>query len=182
MKKFCPICHGACRADHIEKRVDHPLVTILKREMALGEWTGRNMAKTIGRDLMAVHYILKKGHGFSPKLNILTAMLYEVGITLHWTKILNWTPERRLHARPALVGVQTKPHTKIRRFKPHPMILELKACRIRQGVSMHDIEVVTGLNSSAISDMETGRVGDPHITTAQTYGMAVGMRLIYREI
>lgn len=182
MKKFCPICHGACLSDHIERHVDHPLVTRLKAEMAIGKWSYRRMGEAINRDPTAVSYILK-GHGFSPKIDILEAMLAQVGIMIRWAKLLNWEPSHRIHVTPSgRVGIQTKPYTKMRKHKPHPMILQLKERRLELALTMHDIEVAVDISASEISDMETGCIGNPHITTAQAYAQAVGLRLVYREV
>jgi hypothetical protein len=136
----------------------------------------------IGRHPTATHYILREGHGFSPKIGILTDMLSEVGISLHWAKIPDWQPFHRDYAARHGAGVRTKPITRMRLNKPHPLVLEVRDRRMELDMTCAEVEAMTDLTAGSISDIETGHVVSPHITTMQSFASAVGLRLIYREM
>lgn len=58
----------------------------------------------------------------------------------------------------------------------HPLVVELRAARIRAGMSMNEVMRMTGLNISTISEMEAGHYW-PTLKSLETYASAVGVRL-----
>lgn len=58
----------------------------------------------------------------------------------------------------------------------HHLVAELRAARIRAGMSMNEVMRMTGLNISTISEMEAGHYW-PTLKSLETYASAVGVRL-----
>lgn len=182
MRKFCPYCKGRCTSDHIERRLVHPLVKVLRREMEHGGWTNISMSRATGfhRDTVR-RAITFKPQGFSPKIGILETLLKEVGIELRWVPIKGWTPTRhRQTLRPA--GMRTKPYGRRVRRDPHHLVAALKEARIKHDLTMTDLEAETDITAAVVSDIETGITKNPHVTTLEAIGAGVGLRLVYREI
>jgi len=59
-----------------------------------------------------------------------------------------------------------------------PVLHELKSTREAKGLSLADMTDLTGMDSSALSKLETGRRVNPTIETLSRYAEAVGKRLV----
>jgi hypothetical protein len=58
------------------------------------------------------------------------------------------------------------------------LLAQLKAAREAKGLSLADMTEITGMDSSALSKLETGQRGNPTIETLVRYADAVGKRLV----
>lgn len=59
----------------------------------------------------------------------------------------------------------------------HELLLQLKAAREAQGLSLADLTELTGMDRSALSKLETGKRPNPTVETLVRYAEAVGKRL-----
>lgn len=60
----------------------------------------------------------------------------------------------------------------------HDLLAQLKAAREAKGLSLADLTEVTGMDSSALSKLETGQRANPTVETLVRYADAVGKRLV----
>lgn len=58
------------------------------------------------------------------------------------------------------------------------LLLQLKASREAKGLSLSDMNQLTGMDRSAISKLETGQRTNPTVETLVRYAEAVGKRLV----
>ena len=58
------------------------------------------------------------------------------------------------------------------------VVQELKSTREAKGLSLADVTDLTGMDSSALSKLETGQRTNPTIETLSRYAEAVGKRLV----
>lgn len=187
-RKFCGTCDGTCMKDCYEQRVRHPLLELVVNEAMAGGWTCGSLSRAIGRSESAIrHLLVRRGArgGWSPKIDILTALLNEVGYDLHWeveTEIApNEEPLIRTHGRP------TSQRRLERKAPPHRLMKELKARRQALQWPMLQLEEATveldmEVTAAEVSDMETGYTSNPHVTTLQILGRALGMKLVTKAL
>ena len=57
------------------------------------------------------------------------------------------------------------------------VLKQLKAAREKKGLSLAELSRRTGMESSALSELESGEHSDPTVATLVRYADAVGMRL-----
>ena len=55
----------------------------------------------------------------------------------------------------------------------------LRRERERQGLSLTEMSERTGIDRATISKLETGKIGNPTVSTLRTYAMALGHRLAW---
>jgi DNA-binding Xre family transcriptional regulator len=60
----------------------------------------------------------------------------------------------------------------------HELLKQLKAAREAKGLSLADLTELTGMDSSALSKLETGQRPNPTLETLERYAEAVGKRLV----
>ena len=60
----------------------------------------------------------------------------------------------------------------------HELLRQLKAAREAKGLSLSDVTVLTGMDRSALSKLETGQRPNPTVETLVRYAEAVGKRLV----
>lgn len=60
----------------------------------------------------------------------------------------------------------------------HELLKQLKAAREAKGLSLGDLTELTGMDSSALSKLETGQRPNPTLETLERYAEAVGKRLV----
>jgi DNA-binding XRE family transcriptional regulator len=58
------------------------------------------------------------------------------------------------------------------------LLAQLKAAREAKGLSLADMTKLTGMDSSALSKLETGQRANPTVETLVRYADAVGKRLV----
>lgn len=58
------------------------------------------------------------------------------------------------------------------------LLQQLKAAREAKGLSLSDLTKLTGMDSSALSKLETGQRPNPTLETLERYAEAVGKRLV----
>ena len=58
------------------------------------------------------------------------------------------------------------------------LFLQLKDAREAKGLSLSDVEELTGMDRSALSKLETGQRANPTVETLARYAEAVGKRLV----
>ena len=58
------------------------------------------------------------------------------------------------------------------------LLVQLKAAREAKGLSLADLTDLTGMDRSALSNLETGQGEDPTVETLARYAEAVGKRLV----
>jgi len=58
------------------------------------------------------------------------------------------------------------------------LLAQLKAAREAKGLSLADMTELTGMDSSALSKLETGQRANPTVETLVRYADAVGKRLV----
>jgi ribosome-binding protein aMBF1 (putative translation factor) len=58
------------------------------------------------------------------------------------------------------------------------LLKQLKAAREARGLSLSDLTEITGMDSSALSKLETGQRANPTVETLVRYAEAVGKRLV----
>jgi predicted transcriptional regulator len=58
------------------------------------------------------------------------------------------------------------------------LLTQLKAAREAKGLSLSDVEELTGMDRSALSKLETGQRANPTMETLVRYAEAVGKRLV----
>ena len=58
------------------------------------------------------------------------------------------------------------------------VVAQLKAAREAKGLSLSDMTELTGMDSSALSKLETGQRANPTVETLVRYAEAVGKRLV----
>ena len=58
------------------------------------------------------------------------------------------------------------------------LLRQLKAAREAKGLSLSDLTGLTGMDSSALSKLETGQRANPTVETLVRYAEAVGKRLV----
>jgi ribosome-binding protein aMBF1 (putative translation factor) len=58
------------------------------------------------------------------------------------------------------------------------LLLQLKAAREAKGLSLSDLTVLTGMDRSALSKLETGQRANPTVETLVRYAEALGKRLV----
>lgn len=58
------------------------------------------------------------------------------------------------------------------------LLVQLKAAREAKGLSLADLTELTGMDSSALSKLETGQRANPTVETLVRYADAVGKRLV----
>jgi ribosome-binding protein aMBF1 (putative translation factor) len=58
------------------------------------------------------------------------------------------------------------------------LLQQLKAAREAKGLSLADLTALTGMDRSALSELETGQRANPTIETLARYAEAVGKRLV----
>ena len=58
------------------------------------------------------------------------------------------------------------------------LLRQLKAAREAKGLSLADLTGLTGMDSSALSKLETGQRANPTVETLVRYAEAVGKRLV----
>ncbi len=56
----------------------------------------------------------------------------------------------------------------------------LRRERERQGLSLTEMSERTGIDRATISKLETGKIGNPTVSTLRTYARALGHRLAWR--
>ena len=59
----------------------------------------------------------------------------------------------------------------------HTVLAQLKATREEKGMSLADLSELTGMDSSALSKLETGQRPNPTVETLIRYAEAVGKKL-----
>lgn len=187
-KKYCGTCQGACEKGCYENRVRHPLLELVVQESLAGGWTCGSLSRAIGRSESAIrHLLVRQGArgGWSPKIDILSALLNEVGYELHWEierEIApNEEPLLRSHGRPST------PARLERKAPPHRLVKELKARRQALRWPMLRLELATveldmEVTAAEVSDMETGYTANPHVTTLQILGLAMGLKLVTKAL
>src|SRR6266404_5802009 len=60
----------------------------------------------------------------------------------------------------------------------HDLLLQLKAAREVEGLSLSDLTELTGMDRAALSKLETGQRANPTVETLVRYAEAVGKRLV----
>lgn len=186
-KKFCGTCDGACSMGHYAQHTRHPLLQLVVDEALRGGWTCGALARAIGRSESAIRHLLVRREargGFSPKIDILSALLNEVGYELRWEVVKEIEPREepitRDHGRPAT------PQRLARKGPTHRLVKELRTRRRALNWPMFHLEQMTdelemGIMASEVSDIETGYTNNPHVTTLQILGQAMGLRLVSYE-
>jgi hypothetical protein len=171
-----------------EARVRHPFLELVVQEALTGGWNCGSLSRAIGRSESAIrHLLVRRGArgGWSPKIDILSALLNEVGYDLHWEIEKKIAPREepltRTHGRPST------PARLERKAPPHRLVRELKARRLELRWPMQDLMIATvemdmEITASEFSDIETGYTSNPHVTTLQIIGRALGLRMVTKEL
>jgi hypothetical protein len=55
----------------------------------------------------------------------------------------------------------------------------LRRERLRQGLSLAEVAVRTGMSKTELSKLETGKLSNPTVATLRTYARALGKRLLW---